>query len=100
MNWKPLIKKAYRIFRNKYVLSMLFFIIWLLIFDRNNLVDRFRVMHRIRELEREKEYYLEKIGEDSRRLKELRTDKDNLEKSAREEYLMKKPDEDIFIVVE
>jgi cell division protein FtsB len=51
-------------------------------------------------MELEKEYYLERIAEDSKKLNELMTNDENLEKFAREQYLMKKPDEDIFLIVE
>ena len=49
-------------------------------------------------MEKDKIYYYEKIKIDSRKLEELRTDRENLEKFAREQYLMKKDNEDIFIV--
>jgi cell division protein FtsB len=51
-------------------------------------------------MEDEKQYYLERIEEDSRRLNELKTDRDNLEKFAREQYFMKKENEDVFVIVE
>jgi cell division protein FtsB len=51
-------------------------------------------------MEKQREYYIEKIKTDSRKLKELRTDRENLEKFAREQYYMKRDNEDIFIVVE
>ena len=41
-----------------------------------------------------------KIETDIQRTKELETDDDNLEKFAREQYLMKKSDEDVFVIVE
>ena len=49
-------------------------------------------------MEKDKIYYYEKIKIDSRKLEELRTDRENLEKFAREQYLMKRENEDIFIV--
>lgn len=54
----------------------------------------------IHSLENEKEYYQKKIESDNKKLKELKTNDENLEKFAREQYLMKKSDEDIFIVEE
>ena len=44
-------------------------------------------------------YYTKKIEEDKRKLNELKTDNDNLEKFAREQYRMKKKDEDLYIVL-
>ncbi len=54
----------------------------------------------IRQLEDDREYYLEQIQKDSARLSELTTNKENLEKYAREQFLMKKPNEDVFVVIE
>lgn len=51
-------------------------------------------------MEEEKEYYQSKINDDKRKIKELRTNNENLEKFAREQYLMKKPNEEIFIIDE
>ena len=93
-------KKIWPVIKNKFVLASLFFIVWLVFFDQNNLIDRFASLSRYRSMEKQKEYYIEKIETDSRKLKELRTDRENLEKFAREQYYMKRDNEDIFIVVE
>ena len=99
MTYKRLIK-ALPVLKNKYFLILIFFLFWLLIFDSNNLIDRYRQMKELRQLRHDKEYYQKKIEQDTRKLKELETGSKNLEKFAREQYLMKKKDEDIFIVTE
>ena len=86
--------------RNKYVLTIAVFTIWMLFFDQNNTVDRIRMGSEIRQLEHDREYYLEQIQKDSARLSELTTNKENLEKYAREQFLMKKSNEDVFVVIE
>jgi cell division protein FtsB len=91
---------SYRIIRNKFLLTAVIFFAWIFIFDRNNLIDRYKYNKELKKLELEKEYYLERISEDSKKLNELKTSDENLEKFAREQYLMKKPDEDIFLIVE
>jgi len=91
---------SYRFIRNKFVLAGAIFFVWILFFDRNNLIDRHKYNKELRHMELEKEYYLERIAEDSKKLNELMTNDENLEKFAREQYLMKKPDEDIFLIVE
>ncbi len=85
--------------RNKYILTLVVFIVWIVLFDNNNLVDRVHNMKVMKQLEQDKEYYTKKIDEDTRKLDELRTDRDNLEKFAREQYHMKRDDEDLFLVV-
>jgi cell division protein DivIC len=85
--------------RNRYMITILIFILWLLLLDPNNLISRVRELNTRNRLIREKEYYMGRIEEDKRKLEELRTNNDNLEKFAREQYHMKKPDEDLFIIV-
>jgi cell division protein DivIC len=80
------------------MLAFLFFVIWIIFFDQNNLIDRIVAVRKYHQMEKDKIYYYEKIKIDSRKLEELRTDRENLEKFAREQYLMKKDNEDIFIV--
>ena len=89
-----------RIIRNKYLIASLIFLVWLFLFDRNSLIDRIKYAHELREMEAEKEYYLERIEEDSQRLEELKTDRENLEKFAREQFFMKKENEDVYVIVE
>ena len=86
--------------KNKYVLTISVFAIWMLFFDQNNMVDRMKMSSEIRQLEDDREYYLQEIQKDSTRLHELTTDKENLEKYAREQFLMKKKNEDVFVVIE
>lgn len=85
--------------RNKYLLTIVIFIVWLLLFDSNSLVSRFKELRDLKKLKADREYYIQRIEEDKRKLKELRTDEQNLEKFAREQYRMKKPNEDLYIVL-
>ena len=92
---KPLISKLI----NKYIITFLIFLVWLAFFDRNNLVDKMQLKGKITTLKKEKAYYQAKIDDDKRKMKELLSNKDNLEKFAREQYLMKNKNEDIFVIV-
>ncbi len=85
---------------NKYILATSLLVLWVLFFDQNNLIDRYKLIREINKLEKNHEYYIERIASDSARLIELKTSPENLEKFAREQYLMKKDDEDIFVIVE
>ncbi len=88
-----------RVIRNKYLIAVLVFLVWLMVFDRHSLIDRVKYLRTRQDLEDEKQYYIERIEEDSRRLNELKTDLDNLEKFAREQYFMKRENEDVFVIV-
>ena len=86
-------------FRNKYLLTIVIFIVWVILLDSNNLIARYREMRELRKLRAEKEYYMQKIEADRKKLNELKTDNNNLEKFAREQYRMKKADEDLYIIL-
>ena len=86
-------------FRNKYILTVIIFIVWVSLLDSNNLVTRYKEMRELHKLKIDREYYIKRIEEDKRKLHELKTDNHNLEKFAREQYRMKKPDEDLYIIL-
>jgi len=86
--------------RNRYSLSLIVFFVWLVFFDSNNLIDRTLNLRQFHRLEKDKIFYEVKIHEDRSKLEELESNPANLEKFAREQYLMKKDNEDIFIITE
>jgi cell division protein FtsB len=87
------------VLRNKYLLTSVIFILWLLFFDSNNLIARYKELRNLNKLRSDREYYAKRIEEERRKLHELKTDSRNLEKYAREQYRMKRADEDLYIVV-
>lgn len=93
-------RKIWPYVKNKHVITLVGFTVWITFFSQYNLLERFRLVNNLNQLRQEKLYYLEQIKRDSTRLHELTTDRDNLEKYAREQYYMRKPNEDIFIIVE
>jgi cell division protein DivIC len=94
-----IIDKIPSAFRNKYILTIIIFIIWLTLLDSNNLISRFKDLRELHKLKKDREYFTKRIGEDKKKLHELKTDDGNLEKFAREQYRMKKPDEDLYIIM-
>jgi len=88
------------IIRNKFIVTAVVFVIWMMFFDQYNLISRVTNNRKIAELEQQKEFYIAEIERSERLLLELKGDNKSLEKFAREQYLMKKKDEDIFIVEE
>ena len=93
-------KKLPPYLKNKYSVALIVFFIWLMFFDHNRIINQVKLLNTLGDLHTEKEYYQEQIKRDSARLDELTTNKDNLEKYAREQFLMKKPNEDVFVVLE
>jgi cell division protein FtsB len=97
------LKQKFKIFRplirNKYVITILVFIVWMLFIDQTSFIDRFSLVKNIKLMEVERERLQNEIKSNRETIKELQSISENLEKFAREEYLMKKPDENIFIVI-
>lgn len=86
--------------RNGYAVGFAVFVVWVSFFDADSLYNILSARKRVRTLERQREYYMERIAQDRQRLNELQTDAQNLEKYARETYYMRRPDEDLFIIEE
>ncbi len=74
--------------------------VWMLFIDTNDLYTQYKLSKKVAALENDREFYLQKIAEVKKDREELLSNPELLEKFAREKYLMKKPSEDLFIVVE
>jgi cell division protein FtsB len=92
-------KKIYRVASNKYVLSLLVFIVWVGFFDRNNFVSQYKLNRELNRLEHEKNFYVDQIEKDSKARDDLVNNIDIIEKYAREKHLMKRENEDIFLII-
>ena len=86
--------------RHKYIITLLAFGVIMVFLDENSLVQRAKHQEEIKTLNEEIAKYRKQFEEDTRKLKELTNNPEALEKIAREKYLMKKPNEDIFIFEE
>jgi RNase adaptor protein for sRNA GlmZ degradation len=93
-----LIRSLVPLLKNKYLLSLVIFFAWIVFIDENNLMERSKNIRQIHALERDKLYYEKKIREDREKLEELEGSVEKFEKFAREQYLMKRENEDIFII--
>lgn len=87
-------------FRTKYGIAIALFLLWLIIFDEHSLLQHFHNKQKLNQFDEQEQFLNTKIISDKRKIKELQTNQSNLEKFAREEFLMKKENEDIFIVIE
>ena len=85
---------------NKYLVAGAAFVVFLVFFDDRDLISNFRHQQELNQLEQSKEHYQAEIAKTKQELKQLRTDAALLEKYAREKYLMKRDNEDIFLVRE
>lgn len=97
------IKDFYNTYLTKvspYWLLTIVFLIFTFTMGESSLYKRYTYDEKIRSLEKEIEYYQKEIEVNSKKLNDLHTDRDGLERFAREEYFMKSPNEDIFIIKE
>ena len=83
--------------KHKYVITIAAFAVIIGFLDENSLVRRMKYDSEIRELNREIEKYRAEYEESTERLNELTTNPEAIERIAREKYLMKKPNEDIYV---
>lgn len=98
---KDLLKSGtFKILSNKFVIASVVFAAWILFFDENSISSHLRDRQQLSDLMQQKAYYEERIEADKEKFEELHKGKAELEKFAREQYYMSKPDEDVFIVVE
>lgn len=91
-------KKLLKIIANKYVIATLVFVAVIVFIDPYNLVVTNRVKHQVRELHAEEEALREAIVADSASNAALRGNLDAIEHYGRENYYMKRPNEDIFVI--
>lgn len=87
----------FKFITNIFVLILIPFIIWMLFFDENSYLVHRKFDKEIKDLENTIDFYKKKIEVDKKTIESLQ-DSLELERFAREKYLMKKENEDIYII--
>lgn len=93
-------KTRFKWLTNKYIVVSILFLAYIVFFDENSIVDHIKSRQQLQQLIEQKEYYKERIVSDNQKIKDLNSGVEELEKFAREQFLMSKPDEDVFIIIE
>lgn len=91
--------RIFDLLRNKYFLSVAAFAVWMLFFDRNDMVSQYEYRSEVNKLQEEKDFYVKEIALVKKDLNELNTNLNTAEKFAREKYFMKKDNEDVFVII-
>lgn len=91
-------KKLKKIFTNKYLITGIAFAVWIMFFDRNDLPSQISRIRELNKIERNEKNMAVQISNTQKELQLLKTNPETLEKYAREKYLMKKDNEDLYIV--
>ncbi len=101
MGWQKFKKskwfKVLSIFSSIYVITLTAFIVWMIFFDTNSLRIHMELKNEIESLEKQKEYLKEQIANDKKIIEKL-SDPEELEKFAREQYYLKKKNEEIYLI--
>ena len=84
--------------KNKFFLATAFFTIWILFFDKNDLLTQVARGNELESLKKSKQYYSGQIAQERKVSEELQSSPATIEKYAREKYLMKRDNEDLFII--
>ena len=93
------IRRLIDLFKNKFFVVTIAFIVWMLFFDKNDLVSQYEYHQQVNDLKKERDFYKAETDKVSKDLDELTSNPEKLEKFAREKYLMKKENEDVFVIV-
>lgn len=91
-------KRLINLFKNKYFLVSLAFIVYMIFFDKNDLFSQYQYYQQLSKLKQERDYFTKENERVRKDLQELTSDPKQLEKFAREHYLMKKDNEDVFVI--
>jgi cell division protein FtsB len=98
MNWRELkSKKWFGLLGNLYILVLTVFTIWMVFFDTNSLLIHLELRREITKLKKQQEFLKEEIARDKEVIERL-SDPEELERFARETYLLKRKDEEIFLI--
>jgi cell division protein FtsB len=86
--------------RSKYFISFAAFCVIVLFLDRNDIFTQFERRKDLRQLQESKLYYTSQISSERKELEALKNDPAIIEKYAREKYLMKRDNEELFLIPE
>ncbi len=90
----------WNVIQNKYLLSIIVFVVWIIFFDRNDLFTQYERKQELKKLQTSADFYEKEIAGTRKSLTELNNDPAVLEKMARENFYLKKSEEEIFIIMD
>ena len=87
-----------KVLLNKYFVVGFIFLVWICFFDTNNVGQMIRARVTLGRQQRQIEFYKREISNMDRKLQQLRSERDSLEKFAREEYYYHQDGEDVYVI--
>ena len=94
MKFKKILKTVF----NKYLICLVAVGVWLTFFDRNDMFTQYNLFQQVQKLKHTRDACQQEIADNKKIINDLRTNEDALEKFAREQHLMKKADEEVFVI--
>ena len=94
MTFKEILRKL----NNRYVYAILIFLLIMLFFDQDNIFQQRRLKHTLTDQKQQIEFYKNEISEEKQLLNDLQNDTATMERVARENYLMKRDNEVIYLI--
>ena len=98
---QPLPKRSWKklsFLGSKYFITSILFLIWMLFFNEKDVITEFRRRDKLNDLQKSEGHLNDVIKETKQELGQLKNNAQTIEKYAREKYLMKKENEDLFII--
>ncbi len=92
-------KKIPKILKNRYILVMIAFVVYVTFFDAHDLISQIQIKWKLHKINEQKEYLETELQDAKVQTEELTTNKEMLEKFAREQYRMKRENEDVFVIL-
>ena len=97
---KDLYQKLPAPLRNKYLITFIVFLVWIFFIDKFDIITQIKMNKEFKQLKQQHEFYKEEIKKDSTEIYNLNNNPEEQERFARERFLMKKENEDLFIIRE
>ena len=97
---KDLYQKLPAPLRNKYLITFIVFLVWIFFIDKFDIITQIKMNKEFKQLKQQYEFYKEEIEKDSTEIYNLNNNLEEQERFARERFLMKKENEDLFIIRE
>ena len=89
-----------KIKNNKYSISIVLFLVWVVFFDSNSAVFMYKQYNELKDLKKQEAFLAQEIEEMTKQKEELFSNDDMLEQYARENYFFKKDNEDVYVIEE
>lgn len=86
--------------KNKYVIVILSFLMYVTFFDAHDLISQMKIRYELHQINEQMQYLLENTESAKEQTTELTSNQNSLEKFAREQYKMKRDDEEVFVIIE